>query len=606
MVHNPAENVPRQGKGAVRPSSAACALLLVAHAALLAYGAFQHSPGIDEWGTLPAGLLYWTEGRQDVYRVNPPLVRMVAALPVVTAGPEITWTLPETHGTYRPELTGAIHFCLTHGKESFVYFAWARLACIPFSLAGAWFCWRWARELYGPGAGLVALALWCFSPNILAHAQMITPDAAAAALGVAANYAFWRWLRQPLWSASVAAGTALGLALLTKSTWVLLLALWPAMWGLARVARRQWEVIPSESLQIAATLAVGLVVVNACYGFRGFGTRLGRYAFVSSALGGVEPSGTLASAGGSNRTGNRFAGHCLGWIPVPLPSDYVLGIDRQRLDFELGMPSYLRGTWKHGGWWYYYLYAMFVKIPLGTLGLLALGLGGFAFRCGRQIWPSELALLAPAGSVLSLVSSQTGFNHHLRYALPAFGFLFVFAAKPFSSAWLRSRRLGPVACILMAWSLASSLGVYPHCLSYFNELAGGPWRGHEHLIDSNIDWAQDLIYLRRWLEGHPEARLEGIALPLSLPSQLAGVAVPPPPEQPTPGWYAISVTRIHDLSGKYLYFLRFEPVASAGYSIYLYHIGVEEGSRGERLGGDRQHGPAPPVQGATAEREAGS
>jgi hypothetical protein len=63
----------------------------------------------------------------------------------------------------------------------------------------------------------------------------------------------------------------------------------------------------------------------------------------------------------------------------------------------------------------------------------------------------------------------------------------------------------------LLWSIASSLGVYPHSLSYFNELVGGPANGHAHLLDSNIDWGQDLLLLKEWLDAHPEASPLGLA-----------------------------------------------------------------------------------------------
>src|SRR5205814_5761106 len=106
------------------------------------------------------------------------------------------------------------------------------------------------------------------------------------------------------------------------------------------------------------------------------------------------------------------------------------GIDVQRLEFERGIASYLRGEWRVGGWWYYYLYAMAVKEPLGTWVLLLLSVV-VAVCCRRYAAPlgDELILLAPAVSVVVLVSSQTGFNHHLRYVLPAFPFLFISVSK---------------------------------------------------------------------------------------------------------------------------------------------------------------------------------
>jgi len=60
--------------------------------------------------------------------------------------------------------------------------------------------------------------------------------------------------------------------------------------------------------------------------------------------------------------------------------------------------------------------------------------------------------------------------------------------------------LGVVSAVLLAWTIGSSLYVYPHSLSYFNELAGGPKNGPPHLLNSNIDWGQDLLFLEKWAE----------------------------------------------------------------------------------------------------------
>src|SRR5262249_7021417 len=152
------------------------------------------------------------------YAVNPPLVRLVAALPVLLDGPPPDGAEPQAHPVYRQEFASGYRLLEQVGPRAFWYLTWARWACIPFSLVGGYFCFRWARELYGDRAGLLSLALWCFCPNILAHAQLITPDAGAAALALVATYAYWRWLRAPSAGGLYLAGVALGLALLTKAT----------------------------------------------------------------------------------------------------------------------------------------------------------------------------------------------------------------------------------------------------------------------------------------------------------------------------------------------------------------------------------------------------
>ena len=229
---------------------AAVPVLLAGHAALLAYGAAVHSPCIDEVGHLAAGLSHWQLGRFDLYHVNPPLVRMVAALPVLLAQPKTDWSQYSDAPGARSEFGIGRDFITANGERSFWLFTWARWAVIPFSLLGGYVCFRWARELYGDWPGLLALTLWCFEPNVLANAQMITPDTGATALGLTAAYVFWKWLRRPGWPLALGAGLALGLALLTKTTWVILFALWPALclvWRLPewRASRRAAGLAPA-------------------------------------------------------------------------------------------------------------------------------------------------------------------------------------------------------------------------------------------------------------------------------------------------------------------------------------------------------------------------
>jgi hypothetical protein len=279
-----------------------------------------------------------------------------------------------------------------------------------------------------------------------------------------------------------------------------------------------------------------------------------------------------------------------------LPSSYVEGIDIQKAEFEMGKFSYLRGEQRLGGWWYYYLYCIAVKVPIGTAVLALLALRPRQLRHSLSAGTlNEVVVLAPALLVLLLVSSQTGFSRHFRYLLPAFPFAYVSISKAFGTCPGLSRRLGYSLAGCLCWSIASSMAAFPHSLSYFNEIAGGPFCGHGHLLDANIDWGQDLLYLARWKINHPEIvplrlsffgtvepTIAGLdAAPLDHKTrgyrgdyELAEVSVPL-----ESGWYAISVnhlrayrhwkSRSNPDDGS---FLGHHPRACAGYSIYIYEI----------------------------------
>lgn len=167
--------------------------------------------------------------------------------------------------------------------------------------------------------------------------------------------------------------------------------------------------------------------------------------------------------------------------------------------------------------------------------------------------------------------------------------------------------------LLLIWAVASSVARFPHSFAYFNELAGGPENGHAHLLDSNIDWGQDLLELKDWLDARPEVGIIGAETRSIFQPSFAGIRyrnVPKMPSReeeagteeryrsgPQPGWYAVSVNTIRgwpgraerspieargSLTNQYEYFRAFEPVERIGYSIYIYHITWEEANRVRR------------------------
>ena len=560
----------------------------------------------DEAGNIVAGLYTWKFSRFDLYCVNPPLFKVIAAAPLLFCSPEIEWERKDDEiglagqiRDQRPEFSLAVGFARANLDRIRLFLILARLTMIPFALLGAYYSCRWARELFGGWAGTAALALWLFNPNVLTWSSEVLPDLPAAALGVTAWYYFWKWFSNRSFEYSLLTGFLFGLALLTKMTWIVLFPLVPAVvcvFYLRRRRRQRTIHVSGKELagKTALVLLTALFTLNLGYGFEGAFKPLGKYKFRSRTLSGKMSDETYAL-----KT-NRFADTPLAYLPVPFPSSYVKGIDLQKLDFERGFDSYINGRWSDRGWWYFYLECFLLKTPVGTLVLFFAAL--FLFlkksvfsKSGRRSLPEQIFLLLPAAVVFIFVSSQTGFSWNFRYALPVFPFLAVWISQTAGEV-NRSRGSKILTAVLVVCTFVSTLSVYPHFMSYFNLLAGGPKNGHRYLLNSCIDWGQDTLRLQKWIETRPE--IEGLHL---LPHN--GVAdalfygkgyltVPPSFDDepnpgfedadtdprvygPRPGWHAASVARMNGKDGKYKYLLDFEPVKRIGYSINVYDISLE-------------------------------
>jgi hypothetical protein len=557
---------------AFRPELLLVAAILLLQALLLLHIGSRNSPVLDEVGHLTAGIRVWRTGRFDLYRVNPPLVRVIAAAPAALMSPAVDWSSAAGPEWQRREMEVGLDFLEKNGRGAFWYYGAARTCCIPLALLGAVICWRWSRALYGPAAGVCSCLMWTVQPLVLGWGATFTPDVAASSIGLLAGYLFWQWLRAPSTENTLLAATGLALAELTKMTWIVLFPLWAILWAYWRTRTKG----PS-AIQLVIVLCVALCLLNAGYGFSGTGTPLGNMMFISATLNGSQ----------TDAPGNRFVGTLLERFPVPFPKDYLLGIDQQKADFERGGESYLLGEWAGRGWWYYYTVALLVKTPLGTLCSCALAATiAMKTKGSLPLRHDEIILLAPAITVFLLISSQTGFSRYTRYALPCVPFAIVFSSRLLHSRC--SRWTSSAAWALTLWTVTSSALALPNSLSYFHELAGGISGGTRILLDSNVDWGQDLFRLNDWLTNHPNARPVYIAHFGQVSPAQAGLPTSGWPVGPSsstidapfpPGWYAISRHRLLDRSGLFDYFQKCTPIAEVGGAFVIFRVPASEVGR---------------------------
>ena len=500
---------------------------------------------------------------------------------------------------------------------------------------------EWSRRLYGIWGGFLSLSLWVFCPNVLAHGRLITTDMGSTSLGVAATFAFWLYLQKPSWCRAVAAGVLLGLAELTKFSMLLLYAVWPFLWLCQFILvwpRTEWLARRSAwPVHGAAIVAISFLTIDAGYLFEGVGKPLGRFEFGSRTLTTwVKPGmkrphspNDLLRVVWQFRV-NRFRGTWLAGIPCPLPEHYVLGFDEQKIETEglprqwtdadfadkkrersepgatdikakadavarlliapeipnegtEGYPVYLNGDIRRTGWWYYYPLTL-VQGPGGDVDLVsAVSCRRAATIRSRAAVAQELALCTVPVVVLFSMSFLTDINIGLRYVLAILPYVFIATGKvaPWILAMtgLRKQMMGSIAAASLALVIAATALIHPDYLAYFNWASGGPDRVPPHLIDSNLDWGQDLVSLQRWckekipgepiglayfgqinpsifaMRGEPfpwflapvrPGTMERMPMASKLAAELVG-----PARRLEPGYYAVSVSSLYGLPWRF-------------------------------------------------------
>jgi len=567
-------------------------LLLILHLALVTGCIFRYGYAWTETGLLASGLIDWRIGQYDHFRVNPPLVRMWATAALFDLDLS-GWDIPTSDDPrLRLEWTAARELFNHCGLESISYLRIARLSCLPFVALGFCVAVRWSGQLYGSAAAIGAGLIFCFYPSLIAYGALISGDAQAASMGLTTLYLFRRWLDRSDLFRSYSLGLVLGLTVLTKTSWLILFVLLPLLWMMIRgiehwlsrnrllgtpVAARQ---IGRELMLSVLVLIVSLTVVNSIYGFKGSFRRLGDYQFVSKLL----TKNDLWRP--DEFSGNRFTGTWCGELTVPFPEDFVIGVDLQKWDFDRERWSYFAGQWREHGWWYYHLFGLVAKTPLGLLLVAAVSiLGAWRFTAWRGNWRDELVLLTPAVILLSLASAETGLNRHLRYVLPIVPMLIVSFSRAFVCFTHRTRLrwLVGFGCGAM---VISSLSVYPYGIAYFNSLVGGVSRAPNWYNASNIGWGEDLLNLKRWHDQNPAARPLFVQQYLHLidPKAMEIESIGSVPSYPTSanplrakvelpiGWYAIDRESLLSRDGSYHYLNGVEIHSYVGMNFLIYRI----------------------------------
>lgn len=534
------------------------------------------SPTMDEQNHLARGLAFLRTGDPRFSLEHPPLVNSLSALPLLTL-PDIR--LPTDHPSWERaegwyEFADLLLWQYNHDVERMIFLA--RMPILFLTIGMALVGYRFALELWGQASAWVAFFLLLFEPNIIAHGRYTTTDVGGTAFLLLAFFLLWRlwqveewaWSRWLLAGAGLAAAFGSKLSTLAFTPIMALVAVLP-LHGKAQTGMR-WQPVGRRLLQLFTAGMLSLVLLWAIYGFQ-----WGPFLFRSPSL------------------------SALNAVKGPMPTFWA-GIE-QIVGIAGGGRgnAFLLGKFSDQGFPAYFPVAYLSKTPLPILVLLPIAVV-FLLK-EKSTRRKALFLLLPA-LLFFLLSMQSKLTIGYRHLLPIVPLLILLIGGLARIIPRPGRALPPVQrlraaafYLLVAGVLVSDILIHPHYLSYFNAAAGGPENGYNILVDSNIDWGQDLLRLKRWMAENqvPEVNLAwfGSADPRYYGIQyrpLPGLGrgeffhlwwdVPFNRENPEPGVYAISVSNLWELplrveeKSVFAWFRAHQPDDRIGYSIFIYRV----------------------------------
>ena len=500
-----------------------------------------NSATFDEAVHLSAGYSYWARGDFRLNHETPPLSKLIAALPLYVF----------RHPKFEPPPEQWADSSIWQVGNDFLFrntlppqemLAWGRWATVPEGAALILLIGWWAYRRFGYYSGLFAVTLASLEPNLLAFSCIVNSDMALTLLTFASAYTSWEYFqsRRKVWF--VLTGIAIGLSLASKFSALFfvpgLLLCWLLLLKENRV-NALFRLVLTASVTIAA-----------CYFLVGF-------------------------------------------------PHFGMGLKQQMSRNDFDPPEfYLLGEVSNSGWWYYFpvivwyksvsiwIFLLCASLLLNILQMLDLG------ESNRR---PDIIFLVPA-LVFFLAMSALKVDLGIRVILPLSGFVLVWmgGAVRFSTRSQLLFVLSICSVVILAGGIPQVLICRTRELTFFYR--GAPEARAARIFgDSNLDWGQDLLRLKWWVD-RPKAGPIYLAYTGSAPAEAYGIAfvplpawgrVEPYPPLPAgkPDFVAVSVSCLQGLHlkerGTYKFLERIEPVSRLGGAIWIYDMRDRPDIRGE-------------------------
>ena len=528
----------------------------------------------DEPCHLSAGYSYLTTSDFKMNFEHPPLTKMIAALPLLFFKLKHPAQIGSWQGT--DSFAFGREFLYHSGQDADKIIFWGRLPMILLSAMLGLLVFVWAEEIFGLMAGLFALFLYSFNPDILAYSRLITPDIGLCLFMTLALYCLWKYLRKPTVPKLVITAISLGFAFLTKFHAFILIPAFVILIYLYSPKRRFFNALILSLL----IFSVSAFTVWSVYGF----TR-------GKVLKGKNTHDTLSRMLKDSPSPVQNLVYRLGSVTLPAPSYaegigwafYINSIERRQ--------SFLWGRRFSGGarLWLGFLFVFLIKTPVPFLIFILLALVISARKKSIFSYDSVFLLLLPVS--FFAFTSLTVSSLRLRYVLFIYPFFCIFVSQIVKSGISclpgveigcarrkdvsRRHALRAVFLGMCFWYLAGAVRAYPHYLAYFNEFAGGPRSGYKYLVDYNLDAGQDLLLLKRYMDANKIKEVKLAYFGMADPGYYGIGYQALEPFMIVSGWVVVSATYLqglHTPEGGYRWLKEYKPVKKLGHTIFVYHI----------------------------------
>lgn len=535
-------------------------IFLIVVACLLAASTWRiYGHTWDEPEHLAAGIELLDKGKYEYDTEHPPIARVFMALGPYLAG-------AHSFGTPPPDGTQEGVDILYDGGHYDRTLTLARLGMLPFLVVLLIAMWLWARRVAGSDwEALLGVLLLVTVPPIIGHAALAALDIPGTATTLLALYFLQLWLSTGLRRDAIGFGLATGVAVGTKLSAVPFIGLGMVVLVLLRAFVMAMPAVTSwqrRAAGVGLAAVASVVPIVLAYGRRSidFTELPARFNWV---LGYLWPGGASA-----HPDVYAFLGKL--WLPEAF-WDFAEGVVSLKAHNDTGHVSFLLGDVKAGGWWYFYFVALAVKTPIpllvtGPVGLWMLARDGWHYSKTWRVVPLLLFV-----TVLAFACWFSRINIGIRHVLVLYPFLALGGAYALAWVWRSWGVAGKAVAVgLVGWQVSSLVTGYPDYFPYFNEAVAHPERV---LVDSDLDWSQDLRRLERRLA---ELHVPRVSLAYQGTADLAREALPPyvrlGPRQAATGWVAINaLTREHEPVG-YAWLDAYKPVERVGKTYDLYFI----------------------------------